>query len=247
MEINCIKDYEAFIERLRKVILDNIVGNYPDTTQDINVTLKQREPFELTLTFKTVSEELEATCDCIDCINPFEDLIEWLEELLKNQECKPLLLGYESWSPIVFFEPLLNENKSSSLGYFSVYLVEDSKFVLGSRCKKSQLIESFYKAIVNCALESATDDDFIEMWIEDAYYNNKLEDKPLKEWARLFIEQTRSPIIEEAIGKLDEFEARCNDCLANIKEPETKEIASANIKVGSKSILDASITVKKRK
>ena len=78
MEINCIKDYEAFIERLRKVILDNIVGNYPDTTQDINVTLEQREPFELTLTFKTVSEELEATCDCIDCINPFEDLIEWL-------------------------------------------------------------------------------------------------------------------------------------------------------------------------
>ena len=69
MEINCIKDYEAFIERLRKVILDNIVGNYPDTTQDINVTLEQREPFELTLTFKTVSEELEATCDCIDCIN----------------------------------------------------------------------------------------------------------------------------------------------------------------------------------
>ena len=50
MEITCIKDYEAFIERLRKVILDNIVGNYPDTTQDINVTLEQREPFELTLT-----------------------------------------------------------------------------------------------------------------------------------------------------------------------------------------------------
>jgi hypothetical protein len=83
------------------------------------------------------------------------------------------------------------------------------------------------------------------MWIEDAYYNNKLEDKPLKEWARLFIEQTRSPLIEEAIGKHDEFEARCNDCLANIKEPETKDIASAKIKADGKSILDASITVKK--
>jgi hypothetical protein len=247
MEINCINDYEAFIERLRNVILDNIVGNYPDKTQDIDVTLEQREPFQLTLTIKTVSEELETTFDCIDFINPFEDLIEWLEELLKNQECKPLLLGYGSWPPIVFFEPLLNENKSGSLGYFSVYLVEDSKFVLGSRCNKSQLIESFYNAIVNCALESATNHDFIEMWIEDAYYNNKLEDKPLKEWARLFIEQTRSPLIEEAIGKHDEFEARCNDCLANIKEPKTKEIASANIKVGGKSILDANITVKKSK
>ena len=111
MEINCINDYEAFIERLRNVILDNIVGNYPDKTQDIDVILEQREPFELTLTIKTVSEELETTFDCIDFINPFEDLIEWLEELLKNQECKPLLLGYGSLPPILFFEPLLNENK----------------------------------------------------------------------------------------------------------------------------------------
>ena len=173
-------------------------------------------PFKLIIPVNlSTNPELVYACnlpgDKSSSCSSFEDLIEWLEELLKNQECKPLLLGYGSWPPIVFFEPLLNENKSGSLGYFSVYLVEDSKFVLGSRCNKSQLIESFYNAIVNCALESATNHDFIEMWIEDAYYNNKLEDKPLKEWARLFIEQTRSPLIEEAIGKHDEFEARCND------------------------------------
>lgn len=151
-----------------------------------------------------VNDEEANTLGLSSAFEPFQDMKEWLEDIVKNdkrcsKKTSVLEIDCESYEAVIYYEPVF-EQKDINTGIFYVYDTSEDKIWADAYCETSVFVKSVYKAIVDYAIEMAFTPDFVEEWVWDAY-NSEMgpydEDSP--ELKDFFLNKVRSGIIEDYI------------------------------------------------
>lgn len=154
-----------------------------------------------------VNDEEANTLGLSSAFEPFQDMKEWLEDIVKNdkrcsKKTSVLEIDCESYEAVIYYEPVF-EQKDINTGIFYVYDTSEDKIWADAYCETSVFVKSVYKAIVDYAIEMAFTPDFVEEWVWDAY-NSEMgpydEDSP--ELKDFFLNKVRSGIVEEYIDNL---------------------------------------------
>lgn len=154
-----------------------------------------------------VNDEEANTLGLSSAFEPFQDMKEWLEDIVKNdkrcsKKTSVLEIDCESYEAVIYYEPVF-EQKNINTGIFYVYDTSEDKIWADAYCETSVFVKSVYKAIVDYAIEMAFTPDFVEEWVWDAY-NSEMgpydEDSP--ELKDFFLNKVRSGIVEEYIDNL---------------------------------------------
>ena len=154
-----------------------------------------------------VNDEEANTLGLSSAFEPFQDMKEWLEDIVKNdkrcsKKTSVLEIDCESYEAVIYYEPVF-EQKDINTGIFYVYDTSENIIWADAYCETSVFVKSVYKAIVDYAIEMALTPDFVEEWVWDAY-NSEMgpydEDSP--ELKDFFLNKVRSGIVEEYIDNL---------------------------------------------
>lgn len=154
-----------------------------------------------------VNDEEANTLGLSSAFEPFQDMKEWLEDIVKNdkrcsKKTSVLEIDCESYEAVIYYEPVF-EQKDINTGIFYVYDTSEDKIWADAYCETSVFVKSVYKPIVDYAIEMALTPDFVEEWVWDAY-NSEMgpydEDSP--ELKDFFLNKVRSGIVEEYIDNL---------------------------------------------
>ena len=154
-----------------------------------------------------VNDEEANTLGLSSAFEPFQDMKEWLEDIVKNdKKCSKktsvLEIDCEGYEAVIYYEPVF-EQKDINTGIFYVYDTSEDKIWANAYCETSVFVKSVYKAIVDYAIEMALTPDFVEEWVWDAYNSEMApydEDSP--ELKDFFLNKVRSGIIEDYIDNL---------------------------------------------
>lgn len=154
-----------------------------------------------------VNDEEANTLGLSSAFEPFQNMKEWLEDIVKNdkrcsKKTSVLEIDCESYEAVIYYEPVF-EKRDINTGIFYVYDTSEDKIWADAYCETSVFVKSVYKAIVDYAIEMALTPDFVEEWVWDAY-NSEMgpydEDSP--ELKDFFLNKVRSGIVEEYIDNL---------------------------------------------
>ena len=211
----------------------------PNALQDFSVEVDASEDGVIMLYFDVNGEEIDVETEC-NIIEPFYELRSWLEKVIDPKYASITTFSECAEPPIFIIDAEQDGTRN-----FSIYQTDEEEFTLNIRCSTKQLVENLYSAIIDEALEVIADADYLEDWAKEAYDDEEFGEKTLKEWAALFLNDVRSPLIEEALGKHDEIDARCNEAITAIREPEEKELFSAGIKVAGVTVVGVKLSTKK--
>lgn len=154
-----------------------------------------------------VNDEIANTLSLSSAFEPFQDMKEWLEDIVKNdkrcsKKTSVLEIDCESYEAMIYYEPVF-EQRETNTGIFYVYDTADDLIWAEAYCETSVFVKSVYKAIIEYAIEMALTPDFVEEWVWDAY-NSEMgpynEDSP--ELKDFFLTKVRSKIVEDYIDNL---------------------------------------------
>ena len=155
-----------------------------------------------------VNDEEKLLIDASNVYEPFEDIRDWLEQIVKqifdftpaavtiNDEFDDYILYYEP----IYFHPdeLLTKHPPRLDGLFYVYDSCEKTIVSEAVVETKKFVRSIYESILNYANESSRSDEFVDAWTLNAYYDDIEEDDP--RWKDLFVQKVTSPIVEKFLG-----------------------------------------------
>ena len=159
-----------------------------------------------------VNDEEKLLIAVSDVYEPFEDIRDWLEQIVKHifdftptgvriyDESDDYLLYYE---PFFFHsDELLTKHPPQLDGLFYIYDSYEKKIVSEAVVETKKLVCSFYESILNFAKESSKCEEFVDDWIQGAYNREYAEyddddDPRVKE---IFINKVSSPVVEEFLN-----------------------------------------------
>ena len=159
-----------------------------------------------------VNDEEQLLIAASDVYEPFEDIRDWLEQIVKHifdftptgvriyDESDDYLLYYE---PFFFHsDELLTKHPPQLDGLFYIYDSYEKKIVSEAVVETKKLVRSFYESILNFAKESSKREGFVDDWIQGAYNHEYAEyddddDPRVKE---IFINKVTSPEVEEFLN-----------------------------------------------
>lgn len=162
-----------------------------------------------------VNDDEKILISASDVYEPFEDIREWLEEIVKHifdftptgvkiyDEVDDYLLYYE---PFFFHsDELLTNNPPLLDGLFYIYDSSEKEIVANAVCETNSIVRSLYESISNFAKESSERKEFVDDWIWQAYNQDLSDYKDVDDPAirNIFIQKVTSPVIEQFLS--DEY------------------------------------------
>ena len=162
-----------------------------------------------------VNDDEKILISASDVYEPFEDIREWLEEIVKHifdftptgvkiyDEVDDYLLYYE---PFFFHsDELLTNNPPLLDGLFYIYDSSEKEIVANAVCETNSIVRSLYESISNFAKESSEREEFVDDWIWQAYNQDLSDYKDVDDPAirNIFIQKVTSPVIEQFLS--DEY------------------------------------------
>ena len=162
-----------------------------------------------------VNDDEKILISASDVYEPFEDIREWLEEIVKHifdftptgvkiyDEVDDYLLYYE---PFFFHsDELLTNNPPLLDGLFYIYDSSEKEIVANAVCETKSIVRSLYESISNFAKESSEREEFVDDWIWQAYNQDLSDYKDVDDPAirNIFIQKVTSPVIEQFLS--DEY------------------------------------------
>ena len=126
-----------------------------------------------------INNEEKVFIDLSSTYEPFEDIIEWLENIVRHifdfSPCSVNIYD-EFYDTILYYEPivfltneLLTPYPPNLCGLFYVYDGYKEKIVADALCDTKEFVGNFYQTIKHFAQEAMKDKSFVEDWIMDAY------------------------------------------------------------------------------
>ncbi len=126
-----------------------------------------------------VNGEEKGVINASDVYEPFEDIKEWLENIVANVfDFTPFGVNIydESDNYILYYEPmffhtdeLLTPTPPKLCGLFYIYDGYEEKIMADALCETKTFVRNIYQAIKAYALNAREHDGFIENWMENAY------------------------------------------------------------------------------
>lgn len=110
---------------------------------------------------------------------PFEDIKEWLENIVKHLFDKTpwgVNIYDETNDNLLYYMPIPNspneqitETPSGLCGIFYYYDGYEEKIVADAVCDTEAFVKNIYKSILSFAKEMKNNDEFVEEWVESVY------------------------------------------------------------------------------
>lgn len=159
-----------------------------------------------------VNGEEKYKIDISDAYEPFTDIIEWLENIVRHifsftpsgvyiyDESDYALLYYE---PIFYtYDEMLCSPPSSLCGIFYIYDTCQNKVVIDVFCDTKEFLNNIYFDILNYAKKASKVESFVDDWIVSAYNSEYSkfdveEDPAIRE---IFIRKIKSKLIEDFLS-----------------------------------------------
>lgn len=187
--------------------------NMPSKPDQLELQLDYPDNVWINMHFK-VNEEERLMITASDVYEPFEDIRDWLEQIVKRifdfiptgvriyDEFDDYLLYYE---PFFFHsDELLTTEPPQLDGLFYIYDSCEKKIVSDAVCETKTFVRSLYESILSFAKESSKREEFVDDWIVRAYnheYGQFDDDDPrVKD---IFINKVTSPAVEAFLNNKD--------------------------------------------
>ena len=197
----------------RSKLFAKYVENMPSKPDQLELQLDYPDNVWINMHFK-VNDEEKLMITASDVYEPFEDIRDWLEQIVKHifdftptgvriyDESDDYLLYYE---PFFFHsDELLTTEPPQLDGLFYIYDSCEKKIVSDAVCETKTLVRSLYESILSFAKESSKREEFVDDWIVRAYnheYGQFDEDDPrVKD---IFINKVTSPAVEAFLNNKD--------------------------------------------
>lgn len=150
-----------------------------------------------------VNGEKKAFIPLSDVYDPFDDIKEWLESIVKkinhtntiliDCESEHVFLAYEHIS--IYSEEFPNDDKKHrSMGLFYIYNSYDDKILFSALCNTTEFISSFYRSLREMVLQ-CKEYHFNDHWYCAPYYEDNDDDEEIDE-NRVFYDHIESSIVE---------------------------------------------------
>ena len=155
-----------------------------------------------------VNGEEKAFITASDVYEPFEDIKEWLENIVKHR-FDNIPSGVDIYDETddnsLCFVPIphipndqITDTASGLCGIFYYYDGYEGKIVADAMCDTEEFVKTTYKSILSFAKEMRDNDEFVEDWVEGAYNKEYGEmedgDPRIKD---IFINKVTSELLDE--------------------------------------------------
>lgn len=148
---------------------------------------------------------------------PFEAIIDWLETIAVGSEggkkmTANVCIDNERGNMVLSYQPLWTypygkSNEKSvwhgNTGIFTIYDEVEDRIIFDAYCETTQLIEKFYRAMLNYAKSMSEKKEFIDAWVSTAYHceiSEYKDDSP--ELQQLFLKKIQSSILDNVINEI---------------------------------------------
>ena len=198
----------------RSKLFAKYAESMPDKADKLELQLDYPDCGWIDMHFK-VNDEEKLMISASDVYEPFEDIREWLEQIVKHifdftptgiriyDEFDDYLLYYE---PFFFHSDELLTNDPPPLdGLLYIYDSCEKKIVLEAICETKELVKSFYETILSFAKKSSKHEEFVDDWIARAYNHEwgEFDDDDDPRVKDIFINKVTSPKVEAFINDKD--------------------------------------------
>ena len=150
----------------------------PSTADNVEIKLDYPDAGWIDLHIIVNGEE-KGVINASDVYEPFEDIKEWLENIVANVfDFTPFGVNIydESDNYILYYEPmlfqtdeLLTPTPPKLCGLFYIYDGYEEKIMADALCETKTFVRNIYQAIKAYALNAREHDGFIGNWVENAY------------------------------------------------------------------------------
>ncbi len=150
----------------------------PSTADNVEIKLDYPDAGWIDLHIIVNGEE-KGVINASDVYEPFEDIKEWLENIVANVfDFTPFGVNIydESYNYILYYEPmlfqtdeLLTPTPPKLCGLFYIYDGYEEKIMADALCETKTFVRNIYQAIKAYALNAREHDGFIGNWMENAY------------------------------------------------------------------------------
>ena len=195
----------------RSKLLEKYALNTPSSVDCVHLNLDYPDRGWID-THVMVNEEETEVINISDVYEPFEDITEWLENMVRHIfDFMPsgVSIDCEGYHTLLYYEPifytsdeLLISAPSSLCGIFYIYDTYEKKIVTDAFCDTKEFINNIYSDILNFAKRVSENYSFVDDWIVPAYNSEyaEFEDDNDPAIREIFIKKVTSKVIEDFLA-----------------------------------------------